>query len=129
MDNQEQNDPVWDLLKHASTTRPGPMFSRNVMREIRLSEGKQGGFASLLGGVLRSHPLLGGLVAAVLAVACLVLFRSGDTPGTVGEPVVYEETNTFDPAAEFEQMEYLGQLMAVADPGDLSDDVLADLFY
>ena len=34
----EQNDPSWDLLKYASQQEAGPMFSRDVLRAVRLSE-------------------------------------------------------------------------------------------
>jgi hypothetical protein len=43
-------------------------------------------------------------------------------------PVIAEET-TFDPAKELENVEYLGQLMAVTDPAQLSDEALGDLFF
>jgi len=35
----------------------------------------------------------------------------------------------FNPAGEMGTVEYLGQLMVVADPGQLSDDALADLLF
>jgi hypothetical protein len=40
-----------------------------------------------------------------------------------------EPTEAFDPASEIANVEYLGQLMAVADPGQLDDAALADLFF
>lgn len=46
----------------------------------------------------------------------------------IGEPVG-TGSGDFDPASELEAVEYLGQLMAVADPGDLSDEAIEDLLF
>jgi len=32
-----ENDPVWDLLEQGSTAQANPLFSRNILREIRLT--------------------------------------------------------------------------------------------
>ena len=38
MNNTPENDPAWDLLGKASKQEAGEMFSRNVLRSIRLEE-------------------------------------------------------------------------------------------
>ena len=44
----------------------------------------------------------------------------------ISEAEVYD---VFDPASEMADLEYLGQLMAVTDPGQLDDRALSDLFF
>lgn len=39
-DPMSEKDPVWDLLAQASEQKASPMFSRDVMRSIRLEEQK-----------------------------------------------------------------------------------------
>ncbi len=70
MQHEDNNDPVWDLLNKASDQKAGPMFSRDVMRSIRLEEQDASSWWSKL---LRPTPVLGTLATAAACVA-LVLF-------------------------------------------------------
>lgn len=134
MEPQEQNDPVWKLLSHAQKSEPTPFFARNVIREIRLLESSQNRFWNRLSQWLSSRALIVGTAAcAALAVTLIVLSESpnpiGEDSGLAHAPVLEGSAETFDPASEMASIEYLGQLMAVADPGQLNDAALADLFY
>ncbi len=140
MKNQEQNDPqldaAWELLKNAPETKAGPFFTRNVLREVRLLEdakAQKGGWLSFL---FRPQGLALAGAACALAVVAFVIF-SQDNSGVNSAPAVAEVSDhtttetvkALDPADEMETVEYLGQLMAVADPGQLSDAALADLLF
>jgi hypothetical protein len=120
MEPQEQNDPVWKLLSHAQKSEPTVFFARNVIREIRLLESSQNRFWNRLSQWLSSRVLI-------------VLSESpnpiGNDSGIAHVPVIEGASEAFDPASEMASIEYLGQLMAVADPGQLDDAALADLFY
>ncbi len=129
MENPEQNDPVWDLLESAKTVDPSPFFARNVVREVRLMENTSFGVRILNFMSIRSvwTSAASASVAAAL-VAGVVLFFPANNPGSVSsQEIALEEA--FNPALELEEVEYLGQLMAVADPGQLTDEALADLFF
>lgn len=126
MDNQEQNDPVWELLKQARPVEPSPFFARNVMREVRLRESERGSLGDLVRSFFRNRVALGLMATAAIAVALVVLNRPIDK----AEPVSgVAEASDFDPASEYAEIEYFGELVAVADPATLSDDALADLLF
>ncbi|MBP83889.1 MAG: hypothetical protein CMO61_08580 [Verrucomicrobiales bacterium] len=131
MENEEKDDPVWTLLKGASGPKPGPFFSRDVVREVRLindtppSTGK--GLLTFL-----NKRWLSAAIAAVAATAFIAFFPR-DKNGVASQPVSQETSieydfYAFDPASELDEVAYLGQLVAVADPGDLTDEALIDLF-
>lgn len=136
---EEQNDPVWELLKQARQSDASPFFARNVAREIRKRESERGWLdaaAEWLASMRR--PLILGGLAAALAVALVVLSVDGEkTPGEVvaEAPTLAEPTGPaladvdFDPTSEVGNLEYLGQLMAVSDPAALDDAALADLLF
>jgi len=135
MDDQEQNDPVWKLLSHARKVEPAPFFARNVVRQIRQLETEPLRFWNRLSQWLSGRVLIVGTAAcAALAVTLMVISESprstedgaGFTMTSIAE---FQGPETFDPASELASIEYLGQLMAVADPGQLDDGALADLFY
>jgi hypothetical protein len=69
---------------------------------------------------------MGTLAAVALAASAWVEAIRHDS---VSRSQVEESAEVFDPASELAAVEYLGQLMAVADPGQLDDEVLADLFF
>lgn len=129
MEDPEKNDPVWRLLSHASHTEPGPFFARDVVRTVRLSESESGSWLQGLGRFFRSPGFALGTAAAA-CVTLLFLLPEGESPtASVGPALVLEDSSTVDPATELESVAYLDQLMAVADPAQLSDDALADLFF
>lgn len=133
MNQPEQDDPVWKLLEHSKRTEAGPYFTRRVMREVReIAEmPSRGWFRSFI--EFLSPRLAIPAFAAAAAIALVFVYEGDETPGandTVNPGLVLQIGHGgVDPAAEMEAVEYLGQLMAVADPGQLSDDVLADLFF
>ena len=84
----------------------------------------------------RQRTVMIGAAAAAAIVVALVALNPGQDAGNASTPIAQTETETieqevpaFDPASELEEVEYLGQLMAVADPGMLTDEALADLFF
>lgn len=128
MDNSEKKDPVWKLLSHASHTEPGPFFSRNVVREIRQMESTRGRLQTFL-SFFRS-PVVSGVVAVAAIAIASVFFLEVSNQNPSDSPVAATELDSgFDPATELEAVEYLGQLMAVTDPAQLSDEAFADLFF
>jgi hypothetical protein len=125
----ERDDPVWKLLAHASTAEPGAFFSRNVMREVRNLEESRPGILGALAALFRSPVFASGAAVAAL-VAIGLFFLSGENAAPVASPaIVLEADATVDPATQLEAVDYLGELMAVADPGMLTDEALADLFF
>ena len=134
MKDHERNDPLWAILKNAGKTGVSPFFSRNVLREVRLYE-DQKGRGGIITGVL-AFLKQRTVVACLTGVACVVLilgvmhFQNAEGPIAAVIPVESTATETdIALAGEIEAVEYLGQLMAVVDPGQLSDDALADLFF
>ncbi|NRB73250.1 MAG: hypothetical protein HRU46_02720 [Verrucomicrobiales bacterium] len=132
MESQEKNDPVWELLEHASEAKPGPFFARNVIREVRLMEDSSGGFGESLLSFFGKR-LLNTAIAAAAVVAVIAFFPGGETdvpaPALAQETASEVEATEFDPAMELDEVEYLGQLVVVNDPGQLTDQALADLFF
>ncbi|MDF1859223.1 MAG: hypothetical protein P1U87_03355 [Verrucomicrobiales bacterium] len=128
MDNSEKKDPVWNLLSHASHIEPGPFFSRNVIREIRQMESTRGRLQTFL-SFFRSPFISGAVAVATIAIASIFFLEvSNQSPSD--NPVAATGLDSgFDPATELEAVEYLGQLMAVTDPAQLSDEAFADLFF
>jgi hypothetical protein len=131
MSDLEPNDPVWKVLGNAGSVEPSPFFARNVVREARLLGATPRGALGRLRLLLRAHRTLwissmGTLAAVALAASAWVEAIRHDS---VSRSQVEESAEVFDPASELAAVEYLGQLMAVADPGQLDDEVLADLFF
>jgi len=132
MENQEKNDPIWELLEHASEAKPSPFFARNVVREVHLEESP----SERLGESLLSFftkRFLNTAIAAAAMVTVIAFFPSGETDSP-SQPLAQEvptdiESTEFDPAMELDEVEYLGQLVAINDPGQLTDEALADLFF
>lgn len=132
MENGERDDPVWALLKHAKGAKPSPFFSRNVVRAVRLiNDTPPGILGSLLCFFTRRR--LSTAIAALAAIAFIAFFPK-DKNGvfnhaTNQETSIESDFFTFDPVSELDEVAYLGQLVAVADPEDLTDEVLADFFF
>lgn len=127
MNPPEEKDEVWDLLGNASKVEPSPFFARNVVREIRLDSAHETGWLAKLKSLFTPQAAaFGGMVAAAVAAA-LVLFVVPEENSD--REVTVTEVREFDPASEYEEVEYRGQLMAVVDPGQLSDEALVDLFF
>ncbi len=122
----ETDDRVWDLLENASTTEPGDFFSRNVVREVRkfVAEEADRKSSGLFGWFRKPVMALAGGVAAIVMLA---LAFGPQEVEPAGDSVAASEVE-FYPTEEFEDVNYLGELMAVTNPAMLSDQAFADLF-
>ncbi len=138
----EKDDPVWDLLNKAPTAKPGPFFSRNVVREVRMLESTQSGSLHARGwrAMTRFFHSPGGVWATVCLIALvaipLIVSRPPATEqmaSSTEAPVTAVDTENagsgYDPANEIGNLDYLGELMAVTDPSLLDDHALADLLF
>lgn len=121
-DHQHRDDdPVWDLLDKAPAPKAGPMFARNVMREIRLSEERSAPWWKRL---LAPIPLTAGAVTAAAAFAIIVAANPpddtpvADTPDAPGAPV-----------AEVYDVEQRLLIAAAEEPSLVSDEELLALLY
>jgi hypothetical protein len=73
--NREDDDKLWDLLGRSPEPKVSPFFARNVLREVRESEGK-----ARVGGWLRWLVPAAGMAVAVTAA----LFLRVQTPDPSG---------------------------------------------
>jgi len=131
MSDLEPNDPVWKVLGHAKPVEPSPFFARNVVREARLLADETAGLWSRITSFV-SIPRAVFATAGTALVALTLVLLSPNGEETVNGPSLSmneDSAEAFDPASEIANVEYLGQLMAVADPGQLDDAALADLFF
>ena len=106
MNKDPENDPVWDLLGNASKQEANPMFSRDVMRSIRLDEQDS---VSWWQRILRPAPIFGSLATAAACVA-LVFYTQTEQPSSPESIVAQQETSS-DSFSE------------IADIFDASDDL------
>jgi len=141
------NDPVWDLLEQSERPEAGAMFSRNVMREIRLSQHTPTPWWKKL---LSPKPALTTLAAAACAVIAVPMFLSepvtpvvvtppvSNTPDVVAAPSdsLLEEIASVEDLAPLYQAvldmpvdEFADHMMIAAanDPSMLDDAEVADL--
>lgn len=117
---------LWDLLGSARKVEPGPMFARNVMREVRNLDEEAFDWRKVFTWL--SRPAF--LVAAASVLVLAGIFVLQDQSGYVSvEPAPTDGVEYIDPAREFESIEMLGELMAVSDPGQLSDEALINLLF
>ena len=79
MNNLPENDPTWDLLGKASKQEAREMFSRDVLRSIRLEEQESTPWWKRL---LTPVPIVGTLATAAACVALII-----STPSTTPEAV------------------------------------------
>jgi hypothetical protein len=154
----DSTDRLWDLLGNARNTEAAPNFVQNVVREARLNADQTQGsgitawFAGLVEKLQR--PAFGLTATATAAVAIgLVVFvsQSGNddknglagtdagtapitvpTPAPVPAPAAPTKNaapSFYTPADQLDDIDYLGELVAVTDPAQLNDQMLADLLY
>lgn len=139
MEHQEPTNPelekAWELLKSAKSVEPSSFFSRNVVREVRRLEEETGtGWLFQLKKFLAAPTarpiMIGAATCAVVALAA-VWISAPDTNGASDPVMASAEVASleFDPATEMAEVEYFGQLMAVADPAMLDDASIANLFF
>jgi hypothetical protein len=134
MNHQEPTDPAWELLKKARKVEPSLFFVRNVVREVRMLPTIPVGIWGRVRAAFRQRGFLTASAACAVVTISLVLFMNRDqsVANSTSAPVAInleDQSNAFDPASEMAAVEYLGQLMAVADPGQLDETALADLFF
>ncbi len=135
MNQEEKEDHAWDLLKHAKPVEPTAFFVRNVLREVRGIEtspaGVRGWFYRARSLFAQRGLLAGATACAALALILVPLLNRGVSLDETTSTLTLSDNQSaaFDPASEMAAIEYLGQLMAVADPGQLDDASLAELFF
>ena len=115
--NDRDNDPVWNLLDQAPAPKVGPLFARNVMREIRLGEQSPAPWWKRL---LAPVPLTAGAVTAAAAFAIIVAIDRPDTP-------IADVPDT--PATEVYDVDQSILIAAAEDPTLVSDEELLALLY
>lgn len=120
---------LWELLGAARKPKAGPMFARNVLREIRQHESKSNPLGDFFAWLQKPAILVGG--AAAILVAGFLVMQTQESKVSVAEVTdsETESVETIDPAMEFESIEMLGELMAVSDPALLSDEALMNLLF
>ena len=130
MNNTPENDPAWDLLGKASKQEASEMFSRNVLRSIRLEAQETIPWWKRL---LTPAPIVATLATAAACVA-LIISTPSTTPETVPSSVVHQPTAAESFAElseaylsndEFDTVISPISLIATYDTGSLSD---IDLF-
>ena len=124
--NDHDQDPVWDLLDQSPPREAGPLFSRNVMREIRLAGEKATPWWKRL---LAPRPLLASSLAAAAAVAIIVSVNP-EKPGTGGVAGSDPEDAPTPVAEQLDETLNQELLIAAAeDPTLFSDEQLLALLY
>ena len=137
----EDQDPVWTLLKQARPTQIPTRFAQDAVREVRLLEGgKDRAWSGL--GFLRA----GGALAAAAAVVIggFFLLKGADPQsGSAAEQTVQivqiagsdasspdqEEISIEEFEAELDELVYMSELMGVSDTSLLPDEDLAALLF
>ena len=134
---------LWELLGESREANPSPMFSKNVVREVRqLPGGNTSGASSLWESLLgyfreNSFPRTAFAVSAAATLAILlfsVFFFPGNNSSSPEGNVASAGPNgstpvQLDPTMELETIEAFGEFVAVSDPATLSDEALMSLFY
>ncbi len=128
MSDLEPNDALWNLLGRGRTVEPSAFFARNVVREVRAVQARPSAWDRLR-RLLASPRGLIASAGGAFALLLLLQVSAPSGPGTSSPLPTETSSETFDPASELAAVEYLGQLMAVADPGQLDDAALGDLFF
>lgn len=118
----DEKDALWQLLEESPPQEASPLFSRNILREIRLDEEAKPFWKKLL----RPQFALPVTAAALIGIAFLPFLTSPEarSPATVSNPPVAEQPSTL--------VSYLDEelLLAAADEPTLfsDDEVIAMLF-
>lgn len=139
MHPEEQNDPVWNLLKRSPKREASGAFVQNTLRRIRQLEGGQesafqASFAQFLGRPAVLAPVAALIVAIAAAAVLLRPANQGETivkvedsaPAEVIVPIVEDSDLLAD---ELEAMLLVDELVAVNDPYELDDAAIAELLF
>ena len=136
MKQSEDQDPVWDLLRHARPGRVDPNFAQDVLREVRQLQDGAGRNRADFGIFLRAGAAVA--AAAALLLGGFFLWRdSGATrasePGQSAAIAEFGsqqgEISIEEFAAELDELAYLSELMEVSDTSLLADEDLAALLF
>jgi hypothetical protein len=103
--NREDDDKLWDLLGRSPAPKISPFFARNVLREIRESEGK-----SRVGGWLQWLVPAAGVAVAIIAA----LFLRVQTPAPSSTDPTAETLTFF----ELQDSELIADLDVLIDSDD-----------
>lgn len=121
-----EDDALWDLLGEASSPEASPLFSRNVMREVRLQKQGSPSFWQLL---TRPQAIGGAALAVVLAIFTIILMTP---PSSAPEAVADSDSAVELEVSEDSLDSYLTEellLVAADEPALFSDEaVIAMLF-
>lgn len=124
-DHDLDRDPVWDLVDQSAPRQAGPLFSRNVMREIRVAEQPSVPWWKRL---LASRPLMASSLAAAAAVA--ILLAVNPDKDTTGSGVTNNDPASVPVAEQLDENLNQELLIAAAeDPSLFSDEQLLALLY
>ena len=147
----DSQDRLWELLGKARNTEAAPDFVQNVVREVRLSADQASGsavsrwFAGLVEKFQRpAFALTATATAAVVITLAVAVSQpgndddeslAGSRTGIAADPIPTPSPSVEAPAPRYtvadqiDDIDYLGDLVAVTDPAVLNDQMLADLLY
>ena len=114
-----EDDPVWNLLDKAPPAHAGPLFARNVLREIRLAAHQPAPWWKRL---LAPVPLTTGALAASAAFAVFIALTPPDQTSASLPP-------TPPPAIEEFDVDQGLLFAAIEDPSLFSDEEVLALLY
>jgi hypothetical protein len=124
-DQDVDQDPVWELVDQVEPAQASPLFSRNVLREIRLSEDRALPWWKRF---LSSKPLVASSLAGAAAVA--ILLSVGPDASSTDPSMAGGATTEEIPLAELsEELDQELLIAAAEDPDLFSDEQLLALLY
>lgn len=137
MKTENENDPVWELLKSARQTKAAPSFVQDVMRQVReLDVPRSGRVISFF----TSRQFLAVAAAVALMAVAGYLAMNGDSAlGDGGAKLANGAVENVETDAlsalndeigvKIGELEYVDDLLAVQDPVLLSDADIAMLLF
>jgi hypothetical protein len=97
---REDDEKLWDLLGHSAEPKISPFFARNVLREIRESEGR-----SRVGGWLQwLVPTAGVAVAIIAALFLRVQIPGQHTSGSKPDTLALSEAQDSELMADLDDL-------------------------
>lgn len=149
-------DGLWTLLSEGQSNdqSASPVFVQNVVREVRRATADDTAwgatFVEWTLDLFRRPAFAFAATTAVAAVLALVVVSqkresdpqrvgvaAGQTESSPSVSAAPPETSvaaappaqTYTVADQLDEIDYLGELVAVTDPGELNDQMMADLLY
>lgn len=125
-----QDQYLWNLLEEGSAREASPLFSRNVVREIRLENEKPAKKESFWQAFFRPQVLLAGGLAALLLIASILWNPSANQNSSNLADTTPSESIPLKVASSLESSLESELLLAAADSPELFSDeeVIAMLF-